>query len=140
MKRCGMFLRVSAAEYKSRDEFYGITDESKLCERCVWLWDNSYRLDPFNLIHIPNEGERSLALGAKMRRMGLRKGVADYMVLKNGRLAGWMEFKWKSGDLTDEQREFAAKAKRDGVPFVIIRRVEEFILALKEWGIIDKGE
>lgn len=33
-----------------------------------------------NFIHVPNEGKRSWATGKKLKRMGMTKGVADFII------------------------------------------------------------
>lgn len=74
------------------------------------------------LIHIRNEGKRSLAEGAKAKRMGLMKGVSDLffaqavaIVKKNtdGKITDinmyhgfCIELKSKKGKLSEEQKEF----------------------------------
>ena len=72
------------------------------------------RLAPY-LIHIPNEGKRSLAEGGKQKRLGLRKGVPDLLfampsVFKNFRKerwpGAWIEIKAPGKKLRREQQEY----------------------------------
>jgi len=65
------------------------------------------------LIHVRNEGKRSVAEGAKAKRMGLMKGVSDLFLarprweLENNLKAGlWIELKSKKGRLTPSQNKF----------------------------------
>lgn len=43
-------------------------------------WVNLHPVLKRLMIHIPNEGKRSPWLGAKLKRMGLRKGVSDFFL------------------------------------------------------------
>jgi hypothetical protein len=69
------------------------------------------------LIHIRNEGKRSLAEGARAKRMGLMKGVSDlffaYPIVKDEPLyrsyGVWIELKSKKGIVSAEQEAFLNK-------------------------------
>ena len=53
-------------------------------EECLMFveWSRYQRnIDEYDLIHIPNEGKRSPAQGAKLKKCGLVPGVSDYLML-----------------------------------------------------------
>ena len=61
-----------------------------------------------NVIHIPNEGKRSLTYGGLLKRMGMRKGVSDLFIAQqhHGFGGAWIELKRKAGTLTADQVKF----------------------------------
>jgi hypothetical protein len=66
------------------------------------------------MIHIPNEGRRSVQYAVKMKRMGLRKGVSDFFLpLPKGKFHGlWVELKRDSkAKKTEEQIEWLNKMR-----------------------------
>ena len=61
------------------------------------------------MIHIPNEGKRSQAAGARLKSVGLRKGVPDlFLPVPKGKFHGlWIEMKRLKGSKTSkEQKEW----------------------------------
>ena len=80
--------------------------------------------------HIPNGGMRPKETdakgksyspeGARLKRMGAKKGVLDYNLSVPSMLMGalrpglWLEFKAKGRTLTPDQREFAAALEQQG--------------------------
>lgn len=74
-----------------------------------WAEINEYRWPELGLLyHIPNEGKRTAASGARLRRMGLRRGVPDLCLpAARGRYHGlYIELKAVGGRATAEQKEF----------------------------------
>ena len=67
-----------------------------------------YGLPECALLHIPNEGKRSVAAAMKLKRQGLRKGVSDILLCAHaGKWHGlWIELKRMGGRATDEQIAF----------------------------------
>jgi len=64
------------------------------------------------IFHVPNEGRRSLMLGNKLKRMGVRKGVSDYFLPLPvpGYHGLWIELKRVKGSkTTDEQLSWLKK-------------------------------
>lgn len=74
------------------------------------------------LIHIRNEGKRSIYEGAKAKRMGLMKGVSDLFLAKtcyieiNGHDSSglWIELKSSKGKLRNVQRDFLIRMRNEG--------------------------
>ena len=60
------------------------------------------------LIHIPNEGKRSLAEGRRQKALGLTRGVFDlFFASPRGGFCGlWIEVKSKGGRISKEQKAF----------------------------------
>ena len=62
---------------------------------------------------ITNEGKRSLAMGAEMKRQGLRPGAADLALVIKGR-AYFLELKKRGEKLSEPQQQFRLDSDRAG--------------------------
>ena len=84
---------------------------------------------------VPNGGSRNKIEAANLKRQGVKSGVADVIVLipNRGFYSLCMEFKSKSGEQSDEQKEFQRQAEKQGSKYVIVRSVGEAIEELKEY-------
>jgi len=72
---------------------------------------------------------------AKLRRMGLRSGVADLVIVKNGR-AYFLEMKRRLGRQSLHQLYFEADAIRAGAEYAVAHSFDEAVNVLKSWQII----
>lgn len=93
------------------------TEEEEQCFVISWAEVNEYRYPELKLLyHVPNEGKRSGREGAKMKRMGLRKGVSDLCLpVARGIYHGlYIELKALDGRITKEQNEFLAAVREQG--------------------------
>lgn len=82
-----------------------------------WAEVNEYRYPELKLLyHIPNEGKRSVREGARMKRIGLRKGISDLCLpVARGIYHGlYIELKVLNGRITKEQNEFLAAVREQG--------------------------
>lgn len=59
------------------------------------------------MIHIPNEGKRSQVAGARLKPVGLRKGVPDlFLPVPKGKYHGlWIEMKRQKGSKTSKEQK-----------------------------------
>jgi hypothetical protein len=76
---------------------------------CLWL-------------HIGNGEARDVITGAKLKRMGLRRGAADLLFLRPGSPALFLELKTSRGTQSESQRAFQAQAIAAGAQYEICRR------------------
>lgn len=123
---------------KKRVQVYSgklIQSEDDLCRAMVAWFDRALPGKKFDLIHIANEGSGSVKRGALLKQMGVRAGVPDYLVSKDGIPVGWVEVKFGYNKLTDEQRKFRDMAKAGGFKFAEIRSLQAFKDILCEWGV-----
>lgn len=60
------------------------------------------------VIHIPNEGKRTLTFGKSLKDIGMRPGVSDLFIamMRHGYGGAWIELKSKNGVLSDYQKKF----------------------------------
>ncbi len=90
---------------------------------------------------VPNElmgAARSRAGHARMarfKRMGLRPGVSDFIIARNG-LAYFLELKIKGNGQSENQKQFEADALRAGAEYKVVYSLDEAIDWLQYWGII----
>jgi len=78
-----------------------MTAEDKLQELAVAWFDSKYPELKLNLYHCPNGGSRNEIEGAKLKRMGVRPGVADLILLtpRHGYGSLCLEAKVRKGDI-----------------------------------------
>lgn len=95
----------------------------------------------FLVFAVPNEGmgkaRGSGGIGrmARLKRMGLRSGTADLVIVKDGR-AFFLEMKRRGQKQRPSQVEFEADAIRTGAPYAVADSFESAIKILKSWKII----
>lgn len=78
---------------------------------------------------------RDSALLTILRKMGFTPGVCDLMLMHRGN--GYaLEVKTPEGEQSTNQYLFEEWCRRCGVPYRVVRSVEETLTALKEWGVI----
>ena len=68
------------------------------------------------IVHIPNEGKRSISYAAKLKRMGLRKGFPDLFVpiAKEGKHGLFIEMKYGNGKTSKDQQRWIGLLTREG--------------------------
>lgn len=78
---------------------------------------------------IPNEaGGRSRVMQTRLMSMGLRPGVGDLLVwwpVVGGVRLGYLEVKTAKGRQSDSQRLFQRYCEMKGVPYRVVRSVED---------------
>ena len=81
------------------------------------------RLRSIPIIHIPNEGKRSMSYGAKMKRMGLSKGFPDLFIPKpmNGAHGLFIELKTDTGKISADQEAWLMFLSREGYKAFVCR-------------------
>lgn len=87
--------------------------------------------------HVPNGEFRSPRTGARLKRMGVRKGVADFsfMLPPKGQ-AAFLELKSRGGRMSDDQRVFQDDALKVGALYAVADTPEAVASILRYWGII----
>jgi len=86
---------------------------------------------------IPNAGFRTLRMGARMKREGMRAGMADLGIMLPAGRIGWLEIKRpKAGRQSVQQKAFQRRCLRLGHPYAIVRTMDEAKHILKLWGAL----
>ena len=88
--------------------------------------------------HPPNGEFRSKRTGARLKRMGVRAGVADFALILPCGMAAFLELKSAKGVPSDAQRAFRADCERNGTPYAIARTPNEAYHILLAWGAIEE--
>lgn len=90
-----------------------------------WLWT-----------HFPAGEHRDEATGARLKRMGLKRGWSDFLLINPNGLHHWLELKRGKARLTPEQTAFMLACQGRGVPHAVVRSFDEAIRQLTDWGAI----
>ena len=83
---------------------------------------------------VPNGEKRSAITGARLKRMGVRAGVADILIFYGERFMA-IELKAGKGTLQDTQTDFRNAWLSSGGLYAVCRSLEELQACLNEWGI-----
>lgn len=79
--------------------------------------------------HIPNEGKRGIQTAIKLKRMGLRKGASDLVLIFSshaGRpLVAMPEVKRVGKSAEKDQAAFHARVEQAGVPSGVVHSLDE---------------
>ena len=82
-------------------------------------------------------GERR---GARLRAMGVKRGVLDMLILGPERFVGWIENKSAKGTTTAEQKAMIPMLQAFGHRTAVCRTLDQVIAALLSWGIQLRAE
>lgn len=87
------------------------------------------------IVHIPNEGKRSLAYGAQMKRAGMRKGFPDLFIpvarLKYHGL--FIEMKYGRGKVSPEQVKWLTRLKKEGYATAVCYSADEAVSLITKY-------
>lgn len=92
----------------------------------------------FIFFHVPNQamgkatGRGGLARMARLKRMGLRPGVADLVLVKGGKTY-FLEVKRLKGKQSVNQMEFEVDALRSGTEYAVAHSFDEAKKILQNW-------
>ncbi len=112
--------------------------ESEICEEFYKQYEYLHLMNQFKselyVFHVPNERRASPQYYAKLRRMGVVAGIADYIVFIKGK--GWaaIEFKRdkaKCKKLNESQQYFREICEDFQAPYLLTCSIEEAIDFLK---------
>ena len=105
---------------RKRPEQHG---EKCLHMHCAkWIADMHPRLLAF---HVANERRGGIGTGQHFKRMGVRAGVADWLIFVPGRAIA-IELKDEAGKLRPEQEAFERQWTACGNVYVVARTLEQF--------------
>lgn len=106
-----------------------VTKTPKQSERTLhmlaqqWLVKSGW-WDRLLIFHVPNERRGGIGTAMHFKRLGVRPGVADYLVFA-GRDAA-IELKDEDGKQSETQKEFQRDWEKSGRLYVVVRTLEEF--------------
>lgn len=103
------------------------TEQIKVIEYCDLLG--------IPIAHIPNEGKRSKSYGARLKRMGLRKGFPDLFITRaRGKYHGlFIEMKYDQGDTTKDQRKWLSLLNHEGYACAVCYSADDAIRLIEKY-------
>jgi hypothetical protein len=102
-----------------------LADTLRLACRAGWWWS-----------HIGHGEARSEATGALLKRMGLKPGVFDMLLISPEGEHHWLELKRGLAPTTDGQDDFAAMCRARGIKYFVARSYEAAVRQLRIWGAL----
>lgn len=86
---------------------------------------------------IPNGEARSPRTGARLKRMGVKRGVGDLcLILPGAGTAAFLELKSAKGRTSPEQRAFRDLIEGAGGRYALANTIEGVTAILQEWNAI----
>ena len=87
------------------------------------------------VVHIPNEGERSVTYGALLKRMGMKRGFPDlfFPIARRGFHGLFIEMKTDKGKLSEDQRKWLTELSKEGYLCRVCRSLEAVIDILSQY-------
>lgn len=111
------------------------SEEQQLLFEWAWIQKCKYRLLKL-LFHIPNEGKRSAATGARMKAEGMRSGVPDLFlpVARKGYHGMFIELKRRRGGVVSkDQQQWIDDLREQGYHAIVCRGFDEAKEQLTEY-------
>ncbi len=92
-----------------------------LCQQ--WLVKTGW-WDHLLIFHVPNERRGGFGAQVHFKRLGVRPGVADYLLI--GRRRAAIELKNETGEQSGEQEKFQRAWESTGGLYFVVRTLEDF--------------
>lgn len=127
---------VPIARYKARLKSLVATEKEEELQASVFAWLGTVRLINAIVFHVPNGRKLDRQDAAIVNRLGVRKGVADLAIMREGGRQAWLELKRKGERQTPEQVDFSHECKRLGHPYAVATSLREVQSAFVEWGVL----
>jgi len=95
----------------------------------------------FLFFSVPNEATVKGKTGAdfgraiNLKKMGVLPGVSDLVIGHRGKMY-CLEVKNEKGRQSDNQKNFEAWCADCGIPYVLVRSIDDVQKTLKDWGIV----
>lgn len=106
--------------------------EACLHAHCKQYLDKAGIFNRVLVFHVPNGEARHVAVAAKLKRMGVRPGVADFLLFTvKGCVA--IELKDAKGKQGDSQVLFQRQWEACGHEYALVRSLEEFVAVVKRY-------
>jgi hypothetical protein len=103
-----------------------VADTLRISASSGWIW-----------FHVPNGGWRSAAEAGKFKRMGVKAGVSDFLlVAPHGACLHALELKRRGEKMTVEQKAFHTLLIHAGGHAACVDSYEAALIQLKLWGAV----
>jgi VRR-NUC domain len=85
----------------------------------------------------PGSGElRDPVVGAKLKRMGMQRGVPDFVLIPPSGRVCFLELKRIGERLSEEQEDFRLWCITHAVPYCVAHDIDQVLTALDAWGCL----
>jgi|GEM_PF-3495020 len=110
----------------SYNRYYKPTEamQCKALAAYLKLWEHTHPEKRLVWFHVPNEGKRSVMAGRELKSIGLKAGVADYVLIFPSKTI-FVEVKSEKGTLSASQEEFRKDVESKGYRYVVVRNIDE---------------
>jgi VRR-NUC domain len=79
---------------------------------------------------------RDKITAAKLKAMGVRRGIPDIVLISPLGSVRFLEFKRQGESLSDAQEEFRVFCIRHGIPHSVVFDVDQALASLGQWGCL----
>ena len=86
--------------------------------------------------HVGSGEYRTEKTSALLKKMGLRPGMLDFLLISPTGQHFWLELKRGPAPLTEAQQAFIAQLERRGVPWFVARDYDSAVKQLEAWGVL----
>ena len=109
--------------------------ENQLQKSIIQYWDLKYPKWKKRLVHAPNGGKRNAIEAAKFKKMGVRAGFPDLILLIPNKFYPFcgIELKIKTGRQSESQKAYQKEFESIGAKYVVVRSLDEFIKVVNEY-------
>lgn len=121
----GRRARVALKPPPERRTHIAVADALRIGAVPGWLWS-----------HFPAGEHRDEKTGALLKRMGMKKGWSDFLLIDHNGDHHWLELKAGKARLTPEQEAFLAALEARGVACAVARSFDEAVTVLTNWGAL----
>jgi hypothetical protein len=86
--------------------------------------------------HTPNGGKRDIITASLFKKMGVKPGVFDFVLVAPSAVAHFLELKREGESLSDAQEKFQLHAIKHGWPHSVADSFDTALAALDHWGAL----
>ncbi len=90
--------------------------------------------------HPANGGRRDAKTGAMLKALGVKAGVADIVLVRQGGVMAFIEVKAGKGSSSPAQKEWQDWCGENGVPYAVVRSIGDVQAVLTDWNIELRGQ
>jgi hypothetical protein len=102
-----------------------LADLLRQCASSEWFWTA-----------FPAGEKRTEATGARLKRMGLKRGVSDFVFISPGGEFCGLELKRRGERQSEAQMAFEAWCLAHGVTYAVVDSYDAAVAILKRWGVL----
>ena len=95
-----------------------------------------HALPEWRWTHFPAGEWRGVITGARLKRMGLKRGFPDIQLISPAGLFHGLELKREGESLTEDQADFQLWCIAHGVPYSVAYSIDEALAVLDAWSCL----